>query len=108
MTPHERERKFHLAFAQAAKDFDVDKVVEMAAAVDWRWRGQKIDRDMVLDALISLHRWALRHDWNKHLAFASHHTGGMHICAQEYPGDGDEVHVSVQIMWGAFGEGDSE
>ena len=108
MTPHERERKFHLAFAQAAKDFDVDKVVEMAAAVDWRWRGQKIDRDMVLDALISLHRWALRHEWDKPLAFASMHSGGIYLCAHEYPGDGDAVHVSVQIMWGESGEGDSE
>ena len=108
LTPHERERKFHLAFTRAAMDFDPDKVVKMAAAVKWRWREEVIDRFMVVDLIERLHKWALQHNWDKPLDYASHYTGGMFLAAHEYDSDDGQTHVDVKILWGESSEGDSE
>lgn len=103
-TPVTRARKFASALAKAILDFPVDEIPPMAEAVGWKWRGEAVTRDMVLDCMNSLVDWATTGiDYNKRISLSSDYTAGFSVHATEY-GDG---FIDVAIRWGLSSEGDS-
>ena len=113
LTPTERERRLHYAFCEACLSLNIDDIVKMAKAVGWKWLDQTIDTDAVLDTLKRLHMWLLQVDLTQPIDVSSCFTGGFYIMAHEYVMDGYEeddpqtVHITVTIVWGPSGEGDS-
>lgn len=94
-----------IAIAKAALEFPVDKLVAMAGATDWLWRGKPVTRDDALNALQDLVSMLLDHDGE---ASSDWTAGFSYEIMRTRPDDGEPQEWWCKIRWGIDGEGSVE
>lgn len=80
---------------------ETSKVVVMAEAVGWHWRGEKIDEFMIQNTLLDMYEWAniIELDDGEGVVY-SHYTGGLSIAIKYGEDEEDGQWCSVSIQWG--------
>ena len=98
-----RKESYIASCYEAVFRLDVKKIVAMADAVDWRWRGNLITEDMVEELRADFLKYLVGRADNKSYNGVGMYTGGFWWGCDE-----DETGVVVYVCWGESEQSDHD